>query len=86
MPWLIRRDYLTNSNDSYWLSSPEQPLEGFFRIIGDEGTERRMRAMLDGRRKTLSQKRALAFEWRSAVVNFSHACEYKHRNKRSACS
>jgi acyl-homoserine-lactone acylase len=46
MPWLIRRDYLTNSNDSYWLSSPEQPLEGFFRIIGDEGTERRMRTRL----------------------------------------
>ena len=25
-----------NSNDSYWLSNPEQPLEGFDRIIGDE--------------------------------------------------
>ena len=32
-----------NSNDSYWLSNPEQPLEGFDRIIGDERTERSLR-------------------------------------------
>ena len=29
---------MTNSNDCYWLSNPEQPLEGFARIIGDERT------------------------------------------------
>ena len=38
MPHLLRSDYVTNSNDSYWLSNPTQPLEGFARIIGDEGT------------------------------------------------
>ncbi len=43
MPNIYRRDYVTNSNDSHWLSSPNQPLEGFARIIGDERTERRMR-------------------------------------------
>jgi acyl-homoserine-lactone acylase len=37
------RDYVTNSNDSYWLSNPEHPLEGFDRIIGDERTERSLR-------------------------------------------
>jgi acyl-homoserine-lactone acylase len=37
------RDYVTNSNDSYWLSNPEKPLEGFDRIIGDEQTERSLR-------------------------------------------
>ena len=37
------RDYVTNSNDSYWLSNPEFPLEGFDRIIGDERTERSLR-------------------------------------------
>jgi acyl-homoserine-lactone acylase len=37
------RDYVTNSNDSYWLSNPEHPLEGFDRIIGDERTERALR-------------------------------------------
>jgi acyl-homoserine-lactone acylase len=37
------RDYVTNSNDSYWLSNPEHPLEGYDRIIGDERTERSLR-------------------------------------------
>ena len=43
MPHLFRDDYVTNSNDSYWLSNPRQPLTGFARIIGDEGTERSLR-------------------------------------------
>jgi acyl-homoserine-lactone acylase len=43
MPKLHRQDYVTNSNDSYWLSNPNQPLEGFDRIIGDERTERSLR-------------------------------------------
>ena len=34
---------MTNSNDSYWLSNPDDPLEGFDRIIGDERTERSLR-------------------------------------------
>ena len=43
LPQLKRRDYVANSNDSYWLANPEQPLEGFARIIGDERTERTLR-------------------------------------------
>ncbi len=43
MPSLIRKDYVTNSNDSYWLSQPRQPLTGFAKIIGDEGTTRALR-------------------------------------------
>ncbi len=43
MPWLIRRDFVTNSNDSYWLANPAQPLTGFATIIGDEDTERTTR-------------------------------------------
>jgi acyl-homoserine-lactone acylase len=43
MPSLFRSDFVTNSNDSYWLSNPAQPLEGFDRIIGDERTERTLR-------------------------------------------
>ena len=43
---LFRDDYVTNSNDSYWLSNPEEPLEGFARIIGDERTERALRTRL----------------------------------------
>ncbi len=43
MPKLRRDDYVMNSNDSYWISHPDQPLEGFDRIIGDERTERSLR-------------------------------------------
>ena len=43
LPHLLRSDYVTNSNDSYWLN-PEAPLEGYARIIGDERTARSLRA------------------------------------------
>jgi acyl-homoserine-lactone acylase len=43
LPSLFRDDYVTNSNDSYWLSNPAHPLEGYDRIIGDERTERSLR-------------------------------------------
>ena len=43
---LLRRDFVTNSNDSHWLSNPARPLTGFARIIGDERTERSLRTRL----------------------------------------
>ncbi|MGH8459053.1 MAG: penicillin acylase family protein, partial [Nevskiales bacterium] len=46
MPQLFRDDYVTNGNDSYWLSNPEEPLTGFARIIGDEETARSLRTRL----------------------------------------
>jgi acyl-homoserine-lactone acylase len=46
IPELIRRDYVTNGNDSHWMSNPEEPLAGFDRIIGDEGTVRSLRTRL----------------------------------------
>ena len=46
LPSLFRDDYVTNSNDSYWLSNPAKPLEGFARIIGDERTTRTLRTRL----------------------------------------
>jgi acyl-homoserine-lactone acylase len=60
LPSLVRSDYVTNSNDSYWLSNPKRPLTGFARIIGDERTPRSLRTrlgllMVDGRRFTLRQ-------------------------------
>ena len=38
LPKLIRRDYVENSNDSYWLANPSRPLTGFSPIIGLEQT------------------------------------------------
>jgi len=46
LPSLFRKDYVENSNDSYWLSNPEQPLTGFPLIIGDEDTPRSLRTRL----------------------------------------
>jgi acyl-homoserine-lactone acylase len=46
LPHLFRDDYVTNSNDSYWLSNPKQPLTGFARIIGDEDTARSLRTRI----------------------------------------
>ena len=46
LPDLYRPDYVTNSNDSYWLSNPHQPLTGFARIIGDERTARSLRTRI----------------------------------------
>lgn len=46
LPSLIRRDYVTNSNDSYWLANPEEPLTGFFANSPygpSVGTERTLR-------------------------------------------
>ncbi|HEX7745501.1 MAG TPA: penicillin acylase family protein, partial [Micromonosporaceae bacterium] len=46
LPVRFRDDYVTNSNDSYWLANPAQPLAGFPRIIGDEKTARSLRTRL----------------------------------------
>jgi acyl-homoserine-lactone acylase len=46
MPSLQRADYVTNSNDSFWLSNPKQPLTGFPQIIGDMGTARSLRTRI----------------------------------------
>ena len=43
MPRITRTDYVTNSNDSYWLSNPAAPLEGYSPIIGPERTARSLR-------------------------------------------
>jgi acyl-homoserine-lactone acylase len=47
LPGLIRRDFVQNSNDSYWLANPSQPLVGYAQIIGaDEGRPQGLRTRL----------------------------------------
>ncbi|WBB47419.1 acylase [Verrucosispora sp. WMMA2044] len=46
LPTLVRDDYVTNSNDSYWLANPARPLVGYPRILGDERTVRSLRTRL----------------------------------------
>ena len=46
LPDTVRRDWVVNANDSYWLPNPEQRLEGFARIIGCERCERSVRTRM----------------------------------------
>jgi acyl-homoserine-lactone acylase len=46
LPRATRRDYVENSNDSYWLPSARFRISGFPRIIGPEGTQRLYRTRL----------------------------------------
>ncbi len=43
LPTLEREDWVSNMNDSYWLTNPAEPVTGYSRIIGDEGAERSLR-------------------------------------------
>lgn len=43
LPSLERDDWVGNFNDSYWLTHPAQPITGYDRIIGAEGTTRSLR-------------------------------------------
>jgi acyl-homoserine-lactone acylase len=88
MPVLKRSDYVENGNDSYWLTNPAQPLEGFPRIIGNERTQRSLRTrlgilMLEGAGDDLTRQKVqdLAFEdrqylgelWRDQLVAYCNA-------------
>ncbi len=46
LPMTVRRDWVMNSNDSYWLPNPEQKLEGYARIIGCEKCQRTLRTRM----------------------------------------
>ena len=46
LPKEIRRDWVVNANDSYWLPNPKQPLEGYAGIIGCERCARTLRTRM----------------------------------------
>ena len=75
MPRIRRDDYVTNSNDSYWLANPESPLDGFSPIIGPERTARtlRTRAGLTFVREQLEKGKKLTAEDMRNLL-------YSHRN------
>lgn len=43
MPTITRKDYVENSNDSYWLANPNAPITGITPLIGLEGTQQAFR-------------------------------------------
>ncbi len=46
LPSTVRRDWVINANDSYWLPNPAERLEGFATIIGCEQCKRTMRTRM----------------------------------------
>ncbi|MEM1141340.1 MAG: acylase [Pseudomonadota bacterium] len=48
-PMLERSDYIFNSNDSYWLTNPASPLEGFSVLYGETRTARSLRTRMNAR-------------------------------------
>ncbi len=46
LPMVVRRDWVMNANDSYWLPNPAVRLEGFANIIGCEQCKRTMRTRM----------------------------------------
>src|SRR3954469_8736613 len=55
IPRMFRTDFTHNGNDSHWLTNPRQPLTGFAKIIGNEGTQRSLRTRL-GLKQLLDHK------------------------------
>ncbi len=45
-PHMFRRDYVENSNDSFWLANPSHPLTGFSPVIGLTGTAQGLRTRI----------------------------------------
>ncbi len=46
LPSQERADWVANNNDSYWLTNPAAPIEGYNSIIGDERAARTLRTRL----------------------------------------
>ncbi|MGH2914578.1 MAG: penicillin acylase family protein, partial [Solirubrobacteraceae bacterium] len=46
LPHMFRRDYVENSNDSYWLANPSHPLTGYAPIVGKTGVQQDGRTRL----------------------------------------
>jgi len=42
-PVLFRTDYVENSNDSFWLANPDEPITGIPSIVGSTGQEQTLR-------------------------------------------
>jgi acyl-homoserine-lactone acylase len=66
-PWMIRTDYVANSNDSYWLTNPRALLRGpapfgFSPLYGPVGVEQKLRTRIGFRQldEMLAQRRRLA--------------------------
>ena len=77
LPSLFRTDYVTNSNDSFWLANPAEPIEGLARWLGATGTPRtiRTRSGLDMVTREIAAEGGVSLDALRdiALANESHA-------------
>jgi acyl-homoserine-lactone acylase len=83
-PWMIRTDYVGNSNDSYWLTNPRAlmagpPPFGYSPLYGKTGVEQKLRTRVGFRQleDELAQNKKFKLEdlQRLAFANRVHAAE-----------
>lgn len=83
-PWMMRTDYVGNSNDSYWLTNPKSLLNGpapygYSPLYGSIGIEQSLRTRLGFRQleELLAQKRRIGLTDMQALAfsNRIHAAE-----------
>jgi acyl-homoserine-lactone acylase len=75
MPHLMREDYVNNSNDSYWLTNPAEPLEEYSPIIGRERYPQSLRT-----RSGLHFIREVLDSGRPFTAEILRDLMYHHRN------
>lgn len=83
-PWMVRADYVGNSNDSYWLTNARSlmtgpPPYGFSPLYGRTGIEQKMRTRIGFKQfeETLARKARVGIEdiQQLAFANRVHAAE-----------
>lgn len=83
-PWMVRADYVGNSNDSYWLTNARSlmtgpPPHGFSPLYGRTGIEQKMRTRIGFKQfeEVLARKARVAIEdiQQLAFANRVHAAE-----------
>lgn len=94
-PWMMRTDYVGNSNDSYWLTNPKERLTGpapfgYSPLYGSAGIEQSLRTRLGFRQleEMLAQKRRLGLADMQALAfsNRVHAAELVLPELLTACA
>ncbi|MEX5748537.1 penicillin acylase family protein [Massilia sp. X63] len=94
-PWMMRTDYVGNSNDSYWLTNPKALLTGpapfgYSPLYGGIGIEQSLRTRLGFRQleDLLAQKRTLGLSDMQALAfsNRVHAAELVLPELLTACA
>ena len=66
---LRNRDYVGNSNNSYWLSNAQQPIEGFPTIMGPVGYEGQQQFLRTRIGHLMVEERKLASD---GTVSYTH--------------